>query len=117
MNHWITSSAVRRVTVGDHTFTVKVADTPESRTVGLLGLDSADLDVAAVLFDCGRMWYTPFTADGMRFDFHIAWYDEDGGIVDAAFITKDHRGPIWPQSDYRYVLESNQEIPQGRLKL
>lgn len=83
---------------------VEVADTPESRTRGLMG--RTDLGQAAgLLFDHGGPVLNAYTGSGCLERIRAQFFDEAGEKVDDFWI-EPGGGPYYPRARYRYVLES-----------
>jgi uncharacterized protein len=94
------------VTVGGQTFSTQVADTPESRELGLGDRDSLCVD-CAMLFRFETAGNYGFWMKGMRFPIDIAWI-RDGKIVHIERdIPADSPDIMYPGVDVTEVLETN----------
>lgn len=97
---------INLVEVGGEKIMVDVANTPESRTLGLSGRKSLEND-EGMLFVFDQPSKYSFWMKDMNFPIDIIWLDESKKIV---HIKKDARPELYPESyaprgDAKYVLE------------
>jgi uncharacterized membrane protein (UPF0127 family) len=98
---------------GANVFLVEVADTPESRALGLGGRDAMAAD-AGMLFDLGETRTPTFSMRGMRFPLDIIWIDDAMRVYGIeADVPHQPDVPVAELASYspavpvRYVLELN----------
>lgn len=100
------------VTVGDDTLVVALADRRELRRRGLMGVtDLGDLD--GMLFVMDEIVRSAFTMRDTLIPLHIAFFAEDGALVDLLEMTPCEAEPCptyQPSGFYRYAVE----VPLGR---
>lgn len=99
------------------TWDVYVAMSVEDRTRGLAGLAQEDLGADGMLFYFPRPSWTPFTVAAMKFDLHIAWYDNTGSMIKQAHVAAGDLNPVCSPRAFTWVLESPHPIPPGALRL
>jgi hypothetical protein len=87
---------------------VEVADTPESRTRGLMGRSDLGQN-AGLLFDHGA-----YSGLGCTARIRAQFFDEAGVKVDDFWI-EPGGGPYWPKATYRFVLENFDGVEYRRL--
>ena len=99
-----------------HSLELYIANTPEQRSKGLADLASIDAD--GMLFYYDNISYRPFTMKDMKFDLDIAWYNENGRMLDVATFDAGHLEPVYAKYGYRYVIETPRNIlPFSDLKV
>ena len=98
---------------GATVFMVEVADTPESRALGLGGRDAMAPD-AGMLFDLGETRIPSFSMRGMRFPLDIIWIDGDmrvqgieADVPHEPGVPPAELASYAPDIAVRYVLELN----------
>jgi uncharacterized membrane protein (UPF0127 family) len=87
---------------------VEVADTPEARTRGLMGREDLGRG-AGLLFDHGEQTLLAYTGTGCLNRIRAQFFDAAGAKVDDFWI-EPGGGPYWPKGQYRFVLESFQDV-------
>jgi uncharacterized membrane protein (UPF0127 family) len=95
------------------TLPVEVADTPQSRALGLGERDALAEDTG-MLFDMGQVGTPGFWMRGMRFPLDFVWIDEQKRIIAVTRDVPMQPGAIGPElrmyrppAPVRYVLEIN----------
>ena len=98
---------------GATVFMVEVADTPESRALGLGGRDAMAPD-SGMLFDLGETRIPSFSMRGMRFPLDIIWIDGDmrvqgieADVPHRPGVPPAELASYAPDVAVRYVLELN----------
>lgn len=92
-----------------HSMDVYVAMDRRTRSRGLSGLTSLDVDGMLFFFEVAT--YIPFSMSKMLFDLDIAWYDSDGVLIQKGTYIAGQDEPITCPKSFSYVLET----PQGML--
>ena len=82
---------------------VYVAVSPAQRARGLASISSIDLD--GMLFFYQTPTYVPFTAKKMLMDIDVAWYTEDGKLIQK-ITAKAGQGAMYCPEAFSYVLEA-----------
>lgn len=68
-------------TIGDHSFSLEIADTPDQRAIGLMGRDKLPPDAAMLfVFETESRW--PFWMKNTSILLDIIWLNASGEIVD-----------------------------------
>lgn len=117
-----TDTALTTILIGDKTFTVEVARTPEEKAQGLSGREPLNRN-AGMLFVFDPPTIPSFWMREMKFALDFVWIDENLTVVE---ITKDVPPPTpetplqglpqySPKSEVRYVLEINAGESRGLL--
>lgn len=96
------------ITLGTQTLNVLVARTPQQWARGMVGLE-LDPQIDGLLFDMPAGSRLGFHMHKVHHDLVIAFYDDDGHLVDAGYLAA-HDGRITPRASYRHALE----IPTAR---
>lgn len=94
-----------------HSIDVLVAIDRKTRSRGLAGLNSIDVDGMLFLFEVAT--YIPFTMKDMLFDLDIAWYDKSGRLIQSGTFTAGDNRPLTCPEAFSYVLET----PAGTLPI
>lgn len=99
-------------TIGDHSFSLEIADTPDERAVGLMGRDNLPPDTAMLfVFEAEAKW--PFWMKNTSIFLDIIWLNSSGEIVDIQTMHPELRKPdndltvYTPASAALYALEIN----------
>ncbi len=96
------------ITVGDRAMTVAVADTPDERSQGLMGVTDLDgLDGMLFVFQADSD--VGFWMKDTLIPLDIAFFDADGAFVDRLMMepcTADPCPTYQPVGSYRYALEA-----------
>lgn len=91
--------------LGNRSLDVAVARTPGQWATGLVG--HADIDAMLFVMPPGSQF--PFHMRNIDRDLVIAFFDEQGNLVDYAFL-EAQVGIKWPVGPYTYVLELAEPI-------
>lgn len=104
---------VERIWLGDRSLLVAVADTPDLRPRGLMGVsDLGDLDGMVFVFEDEVA--AAFTMRNTLIDLDIAFFDDDGLVVDRLEMVpcRTEPCPLYAaDSKFRYALE----MPAGTM--
>jgi hypothetical protein len=87
--------------------TVEIADTDETRGLGLMYRSSMDPD-AGMLFDFGEDTNSSFWMANTILPLSIAFIQADGNIIDIKDMQPLDTTSVGPGATYRYALETNQ---------
>ena len=99
-------------TIGDHSFSLEIADTPDERALGLMRRTTLPLETAMLfVFDTERTW--PFWMKNTSILLDILWVNSSGKIVDIQTMYPEPGKPdkdltvYEPASPALYALEIN----------
>lgn len=95
-----------KLSIGDATITVEVADTDATRMVGLMYRDSLPVD-RGMLFIFSESKYQTFYMRNVKFPLDIAFLREDGTIDEIKRMKAASADRTYSQHKVRYVLEMN----------
>lgn len=99
-----------------HSLELYVAIKDEEHIRGLSNLEDITLD--GMLFVYDKPTYLPFTAKDMLFDMDIAWFDENGRIIDSRFIPAGQKELVTVQQQYSFAIETKAGmLPQSSIVL
>lgn len=87
-----------------HTMDVYVAMNRKTRSRGLSGLNSLDVDGMLFFFEVAT--YVPFSMNDMLFDLNIGWYDSTGKLIQSGEYKAGDSQPITCPKPFSYVLET-----------
>lgn len=83
---------------------VYVAISKEERAIGLNDLSFIDLDGMLFVYDLPS--YTPFTVAKMQMELDVAWYRQDGSLIQRGTYAPGSKEPLYASEPYSYVLEA-----------
>jgi uncharacterized membrane protein (UPF0127 family) len=108
----IRTDSIPAAAIGDHSFSLEIADTPDERAVGLMGRDTLPLETAMLfVFETERTW--PFWMKNTSILLDILWINSSGKIVDIQTMYPEPGKPdkdltvYEPASPALYALEIN----------
>lgn len=99
-----------------HMLEVYLAITPSERKQGLAALEYLDND--GMLFCYDEPTDIAFTMENTLIDLDIAWYDQDGNVIQTGSFKAGDTSPIFCPRPFSYVLETKTgALPSGNFKL
>lgn len=98
-----------------HVLEVRLALTKDERVRGLAFLN--ELDLSGLLFCYDTPTYIPYTMKDTNHDLDIAWFDEDGKLIQSGTYKARSTEHITCPSAFSYVLETPAgTLPAGDIK-